>query len=64
MDLSKSNSLVELYFNKYKKINNSEKFLLLLKPKMLKNIYDEIYFNQISNRCKRQIKIANKKFII
>ena len=63
MDLSKSNSLVELYFNKYKKINNSEKFLLLLKSKMLKNIYDEIYFNQISNRCKRQIKIANKKFI-
>jgi len=36
MDVSKSNSLVELYFSKYKEINNSETFLQWLKPENTK----------------------------
>lgn len=36
MDVSKSNSLIELYFSKYKEVNNSETFLQWLKPENAK----------------------------
>ena len=58
MDVSKSNSLIELYFSKYKEVNNSETFLQWLKPENAKeyswqDVTEKIF--KLSHRIRKVI---------
>ena len=67
MDVSKSNSLVELYFSKYKEINNSETFLQWLKPENAKeyswqDVTEKIF--KLSHRIRKVITSEDRCLLI
>ena len=67
MDVSKSNSLVELYFSKYKEINNSETFLQWLKPEKTKeyswqDVTEKIF--KLSHRIRKVITSEDRCLLI
>ncbi len=67
MDVSKSNSLVELYFSKYKEINNSETFLQWLKPENTKeyswqDVTEKIF--KLSHKIRKVITSEDRCLLI
>ena len=67
MDVSKSNSLIELYFSKYKEVNNSETFLQWLKPENAKeyswqDVTEKIF--KLSHRIRKVITSEDRCLLI
>ena len=67
MDVSKSNSLIELYFSKYKEVNNSETFLQWLKPEKAKeyswqDVTEKIF--KLSHRIRKVITSEDRCLLI
>ena len=67
MDVSKINSLIELYFSKYKEINNSETFLQWLKPENAKeyswqDVTEKIF--KLSHKIRKVITSEDRCLLI